>query len=40
MPSTLSSAVAAATTAATKATPQGGVLEHVSPVKVDPKNPV
>lgn len=35
MSSTISSVVvAAATTSAIKATPQGGVLEHVSPVKV------
>lgn len=40
MSSTLSSAVAAATKSANKATPQGGVLEHVSPVQVDPKNPI
>ena len=40
MSSTISSAIAKATTAANKATPQGGVLEHVSPVQVDPKNPI
>ena len=40
----LSSVVKAVTSAAptstNKATPQGGVLEHVSPVAVDPKNPI
>ncbi|KAF2254929.1 K(+)/H(+) antiporter-like protein 1 [Trematosphaeria pertusa] len=39
MASTAASAAATATAVA-KATPQGGVLEGVSPVKVDPKNPI
>ncbi|KAF1974389.1 K(+)/H(+) antiporter-like protein 1 [Bimuria novae-zelandiae CBS 107.79] len=39
MASTVTSAAAAAVTSA-KAAPQGGVLEHVSPVAVDPKNPI
>lgn len=39
MSSTAASAAATATSAP-KAPPQGGVLEGVSPVKVDPKNPI
>ncbi|KAF2691853.1 K(+)/H(+) antiporter 1 [Lentithecium fluviatile CBS 122367] len=39
MSSTISSAIASAT-AKPKAPPQGGVLEGVSPVAVDPKNPI
>jgi hypothetical protein len=38
--SSVASSIAHAATAKPKAPPQGGVLEHVSPVMVDPKNPI